>query len=275
MTEQLVDDQVLSSSTPAGCCPARRTTRYHAYLRRDTPRPHILAFARMSSTRLPGKSLAPLGDDVVLGYVVRALNRAEHASGLTVTTSTHPTDDPLAEWCRRAGVACFRGSLDDVAGRALAAADAVGAEAFVRISGDSPLIDPVLVDHAISLFQKADCDLTTNVFPRTFPRGQSVEVIRYSALAAAYSGGLSSYEREHVTTALYSRPDSYSIVSFTSDDLGAPSSEHASGEVDLAVDEPPDLDRCRGIIKALQPEHPWEAGWRRCAAIGSELERRG
>lgn len=65
-----------------------------------TPRdPHILAFARMSSTRLPGKTLAPLGDDVVLGYVVRALSQAEHSTGLTITTSADDTDDPIAEWC--------------------------------------------------------------------------------------------------------------------------------------------------------------------------------
>lgn len=236
-----------------------------------TPRdPHILAFARMSSTRLPGKSLAPLGDGVVLDYVVGALNRVARSSGVTVATSTDSSDDPIAEWCHQAGVQCFRGSLDDVAGRALAAAEEVEAEAFVRISADSPLIDPSLVDHAISLFRDADCDLVTNVFPRTFPRGQSVEVILRSALAAAYSGGLSSVEREHVTTALYQRPDSYTIVNFTVEDLELPS----AGSVDMAVDELAHLERCRGIVTALLPEHPWEAGWRRCADIGSELDGR-
>jgi spore coat polysaccharide biosynthesis protein SpsF len=236
-----------------------------------TPRdPHILAFARMSSTRLPGKSLAPLGDDVVLGYVVRALSRVQRSTGVTVTTSTDSSDDPIAEWCHQRGVNCFRGSLNDVAGRALAAAEEVGAESFVRISGDSPLIDPSLVDHAISLFRHADCDVATNVFPRTFPRGQSVEVILRSALAAAYSGGLSSIEREHVTTALYERPESYAIVNFTLEDLGLQS----AATIEMAVDELTHLKRCRRIVTALLPEHPWEAGWRRCADIGSELDGR-
>jgi spore coat polysaccharide biosynthesis protein SpsF len=236
--------------------------------------PHILAFARMSSSRLPGKSLANLGDDVVLGYVVSSLRRVNRASGLTVATSIDATDDPIAEWCHQTGVDCFRGSLRDVAGRALAAACRVSAEAFVRISGDSPLIDPALVDHAIALFQNTSSDLVTNVFPRSFPRGQSVEIVRKSALDAAYAAGMSETEMEHFTTALYGQPDSYTIVNFTAEDFGLSASEDAEADVDLAVDELADLERCRGIVRALAPEHPWEAGWRRCVAIGSELASR-
>jgi spore coat polysaccharide biosynthesis protein SpsF (cytidylyltransferase family) len=228
----------------------------------------------MSSNRLPGKTLMSLGDDFVLGCVVNALRRTKLASGMTVTTSQDPSDDPIANWCRQVGVDCYRGALEDVAGRALAAAHAVGAEAFVRISGDSPLIDPALVDHAISLFRLADFDLVTNVFPRSFPRGQSVEVVRVSALAAAYAGGLSGAEKEHVTTALYTRSATYSIVNFTVADLEQPPHEGASSEVNLAVDEFLDLERCRGIVQALYPQHPWEAGWHRCASIGAKLEQK-
>jgi len=235
--------------------------------------PHILAFARMSSRRLPGKTLMSLGNDVVLGYVVKALGRVQGSSGLSVATSVHPTDDAIEEWCRRAGVRCFRGSLDDVTGRALSATAEVKAEAFVRISGDSPLIDPALVDHAIELFLASECDLVTNVFPRSFPRGQSVEVIRRSALAVAYSGGLSSSDMEHVTTALYAQPDSYSIVNFAAEDPESSVAGDPVREIDLAVDELSDLERCRGIVRALHPDQPWTAGWRRCATIGMGLER--
>jgi spore coat polysaccharide biosynthesis protein SpsF len=236
--------------------------------------PVIIVFARMSSSRLPGKSLANLGDDVVLGYVVRSLRQVNRASGVTVATSEDASDDPIAEWCHQIGVDCFRGSLDDVAGRALAAAEMLDAAAFVRISGDSPLIDPALVDYAISLFHDMDCDLATNVFPRSFPRGQSVEVLRRSALDAAYKAGFSSSDKEHVTKAFYARPELYSIVNFTADDLGPSHSGAASDEGDLVVDELSDLERCREIVSALHPRHPWQVGWRRCASIGAELRGR-
>ena len=53
------------------------------------------------------------------------------------------------------------------------------AKYFVRINGDSPLIDPKLIDKAIKISKKKKgYDIITNVFPRTFPKGQSVEVIK-------------------------------------------------------------------------------------------------
>ena len=50
-------------------------------------------------------------------------------------------------------------------------------KSFVRISADSPLIDPSLIDKAVTLFKKNRFDIVTNVFPRTFPKGFSVEVV--------------------------------------------------------------------------------------------------
>ena len=48
---------------------------------------------------------------------------------------------------------------------------------FIRISGDSPLINLKIIDRAISLHKKnKNVDIITNVFPRTFPMGQSVEI---------------------------------------------------------------------------------------------------
>jgi spore coat polysaccharide biosynthesis protein SpsF len=61
-----------------------------------------------------------------------------------------------------------RGPLDDVAGRLLEAGRAAGAEAIVRISADSPLIDPEIVDHAVSLFRRERPDVVSNVVRRTF-----------------------------------------------------------------------------------------------------------
>lgn len=212
-----------------------------------------------------------IGMDVVLGYVVTALHHVQLTSGLVVATSTHPTDEPIAEWCHRARVDCFRGSLEDVAERALGACDAAGAETFVRISGDSPLIDPSLVDHAIALSRETSCDLVTNVFPRSFPRGQSVEVVRRSALASVYEAGISYAEKEHVTAALYAQPESYSIVNFAAEDLEPHLLHKSYADIGLAVDEQSDLDRCRGVVEALHPEHPWHAGWERCAVIGASL----
>ena len=72
------------------------------------------------------------------------------------------------------------------------------AKYFVRISGDSPMIDPRLIDKAIGISQKQKgYDIITNTFPRTFPEGQSVEIIKTSILKK-YSKHFSSLDKEHV-----------------------------------------------------------------------------
>ena len=57
--------------------------------------------------------------------------------------------------------------------------------AFVRVSGDSPLLDQRLVDRAVDIFMAEEPDIVTNIQARTFPRGQSVEVIRSDVFLAA------------------------------------------------------------------------------------------
>ena len=51
--------------------------------------------ARMSSSRLPGKVLLPLGDGVVLDQVIRRANG--FSSDVIVCTSIDPSDDAIAE----------------------------------------------------------------------------------------------------------------------------------------------------------------------------------
>jgi len=85
---------------------------------------------------------------------------------------------------------CFRGLLQGVAKRATDAFDAVGAETLVRILGDSPLLDPRIVVHAVELFGCSRLEVVTNVFPRTFHHGQSVGVARRSRLTPPTTGVL-------------------------------------------------------------------------------------
>ena len=96
----------------------------------------------MSSSRLPGKVLAPvLGRPMIARHLER-LARARRLDRLVVVTSTDPGDDPLAAFCGELGVDCFRGSLDDVLDRFHAALAGTGARHCVRLTADCPLADP-------------------------------------------------------------------------------------------------------------------------------------
>jgi spore coat polysaccharide biosynthesis protein SpsF (cytidylyltransferase family) len=203
----------------------------------------------MTSRRLPGKTLVPLAGRPALAWL---LERLEHAAGLdavVVATSDDPSDDAIARFCAERGTACTRGPLEDVAARVLAAARATGLDALVRVSADSPLLDQALVTRGAALMRAHEADLVTNVRPRTFPPGQSVEVMRTDALAAAPG------DPEHVTGTLYERGR---VVRFAAD---PPRTEPA-----LTLDTPADHARLEAILRAMDRPH-WQYSWEEVLAL--------
>jgi spore coat polysaccharide biosynthesis protein SpsF len=201
----------------------------------------VIVQARFSSVRLPGKVLRPLAGRPVLGRVLERIARARRVTHAIVATSDEPSDDAIGRFCEEESVHCFRGPLNDTAERCRQAAERQSADVFVRISGDSPLIAPELIDQAIGLYEAAELDLATNVIVRSFPRGMSVEVVRVAALRRAQAMMVDG-EAEHVTPPFYRRPEDFRIASFASG--------HAWGDVQLSIDTPDDFAMIERIITA-------------------------
>jgi spore coat polysaccharide biosynthesis protein SpsF len=173
----------------------------------------IFIQARMSSNRLPGKMLAPFRGRPLIAQVLERLAQGGLGARLVLLTSTDRTDDPLADYvAARCGVAVFRGELDNVVGRFQAAIAAHPCDWFVRISGDSPYIDPSLVEAVAGLRDEAH-DVVSNVVRRTFPAGQSVECVRSRLFGALDAETLTADQREHVTKLFYDRPADFRLRS--------------------------------------------------------------
>lgn len=195
----------------------------------------IVVLSRMGSRRLPGKALAPLAGRPLLGWVLARLQRCARADCQVVATSDLPRDDAIVDYCRSMSVPVFRGSETDVLGRLRMTADAFHLSDVVRISGDSPLLDPRLVDEAIARHLETAAELTTNAYPRTVPNGMSVEVLSHSLLSRMDDCVADADDREHVTPWAYRAengvavqgigaaggydPDNRRLVVDTSDDL--------------------------------------------------------
>jgi spore coat polysaccharide biosynthesis protein SpsF len=215
--------------------------------------------ARFSSQRLPGKVLKPLSQLPLLGWTVQRLQQCELLSAIVLATSDAVTDDPVAEYGQQLGLEVHRGSLNDVATRFCQVITARQADAFVRVCGDSPLIDPALVDEAIALYHHHDCDLVTNVFPRSFPKGQSVEVIRSAAFLSAYDNVPLS-AREHITQVYYQNSAQFHIVNFSSDLEAA--------AIQLSVDTWDDYEHMQHLIQACAGK---PGGWRALVTLREQL----
>lgn len=222
----------------------------------------------MSSSRLPGKVLAPvLGEPMIVRQVER-LRRSAKIDRLVVATSTDPSDDPIIDVCDHLGLSAFRGDLNDVLGRfAGVLSDNPGACAVVRLTADCPLADWRVIDELIGRFVTAEADYaSTNLPGRTFPHGLDAEVVRSDALLRAHREAVDSYEREHVTPFVYRRPDLFKLVGLSR----SPPLNHLR----WTVDYPEDLAFVRQVYEQLYPLNP-DFGADEIAALPINTSRGG
>jgi spore coat polysaccharide biosynthesis protein SpsF len=194
---------------------------------------------RMSSLRFPEKALAPLCGLPMLMWTINYCRKVNLP--LFVLTSTDASDDQLISMLEKNNVSYYRGSLENVVSRYLSFMREHQVKKVVRISGDSPLINPDVILKAIAQdLEFTDADLTTNVFPRTFPKGQSVEVLPRKSLELLGDQSLSKLDMEHVTSYFYANSKEFKIINFNNnEDLST---------INLSVDTKEDLIRVRQFI---------------------------
>lgn len=202
-------------------------------------------FSRMDSRRLPGKALKPFAGRPLLGHVIDRALEAKAPDMVIVATSDRSRDDAIADFAEKEGAGVFRGAALDVLGRALACAEAFGLSALGRISGDSPFMDPGLIDRMTVLHKETGAEVTTNVFPRTFPAGMSFEIIGIAALRRLAGLTDEPRHREHVTTYAYEHPDAFSIHNVASGIEGFE-------KIPLTVDSADDLTQANWLIRRLR-----------------------
>ena len=212
------------------------------------------------------------GGDELIGHVVSACSSVRNANGLCVVTSIEADDQPIVDWCQERHVNCWRGSLQDVARRMVDAAQGLESEAFVRISGDSPMVDPTLIERAIEIYAEGDIDVVSNIHPRTFPPGQSIEVVRTAFLAGILEeDGVSSSDREHVTPAIYRNEQRFRLRRMSPEDCSEsdlPKPPYPS----LTVDTAAEAGRFSEVIDVLNGKAAWPLGWVRCVEIVRGLD---
>lgn len=205
----------------------------------------------MTSTRLPGKVLLPAAGRPLLGHLVERLRQVPSINEIVVATTANAADQPLVDFARKSGVGCFRGSEHDVMDRVLNAGEAAQADIVVNITGDCPLIDPLLTEQTIRMFLNNRCDYATNGHVHTFPGGYAVQVYRLETLRRSAAMTKDSTEREHVTLHMRRHPEIFSHVY-----LVAPPDQHWP-EIDLSLDEEADYLLLKRIFEHFGDANPY------------------
>jgi len=163
--------------------------------------------ARMNSSRLPGKVLMPLANKPVLVHIVERLSYCKLVGNILVATSHEDSDNPIAEYCNNNNINYYRGSLNDVLDRYYQAAKNCNAESILRITGDCPAIDPVVVDAVIAGYLSNAYDLYG--LGGEFPDGLDCTVFSFTALEKAWKDAKLQSEREHVCPYIENNPQMF------------------------------------------------------------------
>jgi spore coat polysaccharide biosynthesis protein SpsF len=142
----------------------------------------IILQARMASTRLPGKALAPIGARTLIGHCLARL-RIGGAAPVLLATTTNQEDDVLVAAAAKYGVAAFRGPVDDVLSRYV-------------LAGDNPAVDIGGPNRVLAALRSTNAD---HVIEHGLPYGGAVEGVTVDALVRASELASDTADREHVT----------------------------------------------------------------------------
>ena len=132
-------------------------------------------------------------------YLYNRLNQSKLIDKIVIATTNDKTDDDLVSTLATQKISLFRGSTDNVLNRFFECSqEFIGYEIVVRLTGDCPLIDPLLIDTMIDRF-KSNVNLNYLSTDDTFPDGVDVEVFSINCLIDANGAQVTKYEKEHVT----------------------------------------------------------------------------
>jgi spore coat polysaccharide biosynthesis protein SpsF len=204
--------------------------------------------ARMTSQRLPGKVLKTILGRPMLELQIERILRCKKIDQLIVATSFNPEDDPIEVLCEKIEIPYFRGDLENVLDRFYQAARQHNPQHIVRLTGDCPLTDPILIEALIEFYLSRGSDYASNCQEPTLPDGLDAEIFSFAVLEQSWREAELPSHLEHVTPFIHSQPERFDIACYKyHKDLS---------QFRWVVDEPEDLELVRKIYEKLYPSNP-------------------
>lgn len=203
--------------------------------------------ARLGSTRFLGKMIADLGGRPLLEWVVGRASLSRHLDQVVLATTNRKEDDALEILVERMGVSTYRGPVDDVVGRILAAAEPSKPDLIVRICGDNPFVDPGVIDDLIVSYLRDPRKYGFNhqsMFGSGHSNGFGAEIIQFDYLSLLHRRSNNAMEKEHMTQLVLSHTEEDEIM------FSLPRPAVDQPELRFDVDFEEDLAMLRELVRA-------------------------
>lgn len=225
----------------------------------------------------------PLVNKPVLAHIVERLSFCKMIETIVVATTDEASDDLIADYCANNNIDCYRGDLEHVLDRYYQAAKVYHADPIVRITGDCPVIDPVVVDAVITGYLSGEYDYYG--LGGEFPDGLDCTVFSFFAMEKAWKEARLKSEREHVGPYIENNPnlfrngmlelfkglnnqrwtldelDDYELLNEIFNELYRPDSPFLTHEILQLIKDRPELSeinskiiRNEGYLKSLQED---------------------
>ncbi|MDR2479365.1 MAG: NTP transferase domain-containing protein [Treponema sp.] len=208
----------------------------------------VVLQARINSSRLPGKSLLPLGGRPLVFRVMEALNQVP--ADLRVLACPEDCAQAFGPLAVEAGFILFTGPRDDVLQRYCLAIRRFNIDRLIRATGDNPF---VFADAAAALNAEAMSLNADYAGYSGLPPGAGIESVDAAALLRAGAEAAAPFDREHVCPYLYGRPERFLLHRPLAPRRwqNRPEMFSARKPLRLTVDTPDDYERAQKIFSAL------------------------
>ena len=212
---------------------------------------------RTTSTRLPNKVLLPICGKPLLWHVIERVKRCKLINEIVVASPFDNREDTasikkVVEKCN-VSFYLYRGNMNDLVGRHLAAAGKHDADVIVRIPSDNPCIEPSEVDkiiwtqkHSTKCQDKFMFSNTHNILDNGYPDGLGAEVYSMKFFQWIKENTQTPEEMEHPHKICYDREVVKTVQ--CNEDIRRP-------ELRLDVNTQQDFNFITELYEALYPKN--------------------
>ena len=201
--------------------------------------------ARTGSKRLENKILKEIENIPMIYHIINRVKKAKNIEQIILATSNLEPDKILLDIAKKSEIIGFAGNENDVLDRFYNATKKYTANPIIRITGDCPLVDPVLLDKMIEFFQENNYDYVSNTIERTYPDGLDIEIFSSETLKIANEEARWLSEREHVTPYILKNQNDFKLYNYKNN--------QNLSNLRWCVDEEVDLIMIKKIFQEMRP----------------------